>query len=57
MSTTEKVSLSLPAELFEAVSQSAQKNDSNRSQEVAGLIRTGLTARSQIDRLYPAITL
>jgi len=56
MSTIEKVSLSLPADLFEAVSRSAQGNDRNRSQEVSELIRTGLTARKQIDQLYREIS-
>jgi hypothetical protein len=55
MSTIEKVSLSLPADLFEAVSRTARGNDRSRSQEVSELIRTGLTARKQIDGLYREI--
>ncbi|MFQ3664503.1 MAG: hypothetical protein SNJ79_00490 [Sphingomonadaceae bacterium] len=52
MTTYEKTSLSLPADLFEAVSQAAQADDQSRSQKVAELIRLGLTARQQFDALY-----
>jgi hypothetical protein len=52
MTTYEKTSLSLPADLFEAISRAAQADDQSRSQKVAELIRLGLTARQQIDALY-----
>ncbi len=55
MSTIEKVSLSLPSDLFQAVSQSALNSERSRSQEVSELIRTGMTARVQIDQLYREI--
>ncbi len=52
MATYEKTSLTLPADLFEAVSRAAKAEGRSRSETVAELIRLGLTARKQIDALY-----
>lgn len=55
MATHEKTSLTLPADLFEAVSRTAKAKGRSRSEMVAELIRLGLTARTQTDALYREI--
>jgi hypothetical protein len=52
MPSFEKVSFSLPEDLYEAISKAAQDQDQSRSQMVAELLRRGLSAGKQIDRLY-----